>query len=57
MVENAGIKDLNLKIKPETTYIFLTFIRKNWVNIEKQTVICDIAFLFVKHSEFEWKRV
>ncbi len=28
MVEDAAIKDLDLKIKPETTYIFLTFIRK-----------------------------
>ncbi len=58
MVENkAGIKDLNLKIKLETIEIFLTFIRKNWVNIEKQTVICDIAFLFVKHSAFWMKEI
>ncbi len=36
MVENkAGIKDLNLKIKPETIEIFLTFILKNLVNTEK----------------------
>ncbi len=46
---------INLKIKPEAKGYFSIFIRKNWVNTGK-AVICGIAFLFVKHSVFEWKR-
>ncbi len=50
-------KDLNLISQTRDNKLFLNlYPEKNWVNIEKQTVICDIA-LFVKHSEFEWKRV
>ncbi len=53
-----AIKDLNLISQTRDNKLFLNlYPEKNWVNIEKQTVICGIAFLFVKHSEFEWKRV
>ncbi len=57
MVENikAGIK-INLKID-ETSIrdnkgISHIFIRKNWRKYRETRVICDIAFLFVKHSAF-----
>ncbi len=51
-------KDLNRISQTRDNKLFLNlYPEKNWVNIEKQTVICDIAFWFAKHSEFEWKRV
>ncbi len=31
------------------------FIRKNWRKYRETSVICDIAFLFVKHSAFWMK--
>ncbi len=58
MVENAGIKDLDLMNQTRDNINISHFYpEKNWVNIEKQTVIGDIACLFAKHSEVEWKRV
>ncbi len=60
MVEDKkrASKDLNLISQTRDNKLFLNlYPEKNWVNIEKQTVICGIASLFVKHSEFEWKRV
>ncbi len=51
-------KDLNLISQTrDNIHISHFYPEKNWVNIEKQTVIGDIASLFAKHSEVEWKRV
>ncbi len=55
MVENAGIK-INLKINKtsirDNKGISQFLSGKIGVNTEKQVFVCDIVFLFVKHSAF-----
>ncbi len=55
MVENAGIKDLDLINQTRDNIHISHFYPEELSKYRETTVICDIACLFAKHSEFEWR--